>query len=265
MNIPSVRAIAREQGMVLNGYVTIPSAASAEIYSLQGWDCVTMDMEHGGIGIDVAVDIARAVRASGVVPMVRIPRGDPSWVSVLLDAGVLGVTAAMVNTAEDARRLVQACLYPPAGVRGVSRQSRAAMIYGADYLSSANDSISLFAMIETAEGFRNLEDIVAVPGLTGVYFGGVDYASSLRGSDSSQKTEDAEIQNAVNDARKKIGQVCEERQLIAGMNASSVAVAGQLRSEGYRYITLSSDAVSMAASARRLVADVRELAVRERL
>jgi 4-hydroxy-2-oxoheptanedioate aldolase len=259
MTLPSVRAIAREKGLVLNGYVTMPSAASAEFYAQQGWDCVTLDMEHGAIGIDVAVEITRAIRASGVVPMVRIPRGDPAWVSVLLDAGILGVTAAMVSTADDAGRLVEASLYPPAGKRGVSRQSRAAVIYGPDYLAAANDSLSLFAMIETVEGLRNLEAITSVAGITGIYFGGVDYASSLRESEETRDWNEEGVACAVRDARKSIGKVCAAKGLLAGMYASSAAEAAILRNEGYRFMTLASDAVAMMSYARRLVDDVRRL------
>lgn len=257
MILPSVRAIAREKGLVLNGYVTIPSAASAELYAQQGWDCVTLDMEHGAIGIDVAVEITRAIRASGVVPMVRIPRGDPTWVSVLLDAGVLGVTAAMVNTEDDARRLADACLYPPAGNRGMSRQSRAAMLYGPGYIAAANDSICLFAMIETVEGLHNLDAITSVAGLTGIYFGGVDYASSLRGNETTRGLDEAAVSSAVRKARELIGKVCAEKGLLAGMLASSASQAADLQKEGYRFITLWSDAVAMTSYARRIVDEVR--------
>jgi len=98
MTLPSVRAIAREKGLVLNGYVTMPSAASAELYAQQGWDCVTLDMEHGAIGIDVAVEITRAIRASGVVPMVRIPRGGPDLLTALgskqVDMAIMAVQSS---------------------------------------------------------------------------------------------------------------------------------------------------------------------------
>jgi 4-hydroxy-2-oxoheptanedioate aldolase len=255
----SVKAVWRARGYVLNGYVSMPSPAACELYAIQGWDSVTLDMEHGSIGFDVAVEMLRSIHSAGVLPLVRIPRGDPSWIAGLLDAGVMGVTAAMINTVEDAQRLVQACRYPPTGERGMSRMSRAAMMHGADYAKTANSNINLFAMVETAQAMDNLEGIAAVPGIDGIYFGGVDYEMSLRSDPRTRDLTEPQAREAVLRARQAVAEVCRRRDILAGMNANSATVADQLHTEGYRFITLSSDAAAMTSQARAWVGGAREL------
>ncbi|MGE4242082.1 HpcH/HpaI aldolase family protein [Ramlibacter sp.] len=252
--LKSLKSRCEAQGFVLNGYVTMPSPASTELYSRQGWDCVTLDMEHGSIGFDAAVELLRAIAGSGVVPLARVPRADPTWVSTLLDAGVMGITAAMIDTAEEARRLVAACRYPPRGTRGLSRQCRAAMIYGPDYTQSVDDDLTVFAMVETYTSLANLEEIVAVDGLDGIYFGGVDYDMSLRRPEAPASAP------AVAEARRRVADACKRHGLIAGMNASTPAAAKDLLKEGFRFITLSSDAAAMTTQARNWIAQTRELA-----
>src|ERR1700682_6736891 len=122
---------------------------------------------------------AQATTASGVVPLVRIPKVDAATIGMLLDAGALGITCAMINTAAEALELVRACKYPPRGIRSLSRVTRAALVYGPDYNARANEFTNVFAMIETAEGLANLDDITAVEGIDGIYVGSVDLAMSV--------------------------------------------------------------------------------------
>lgn len=253
--IRSIRDIWHRKGHVLNGYITLGGAASAELYCHQGWDSVTLDMEHGAIGFDAAVDLLRAMAASGVVPLARVPKGDPTWVSTLLDAGMMGITAAMIETPEEAQRLVQACRYPPEGTRGMSRQCRAALLHGPDYTAQANSLVSVFAMVETHTALAQLEAIAAVPGLDGLYFGGVDYEMSLRSLSPEQAAKTPTVQAA----RHAIVQACQRHGILAGMNANSPAAAGELIAQGFRFITLSSDAQALSTQARAWVNQTRAL------
>lgn len=257
--LPSVRDIWQLRGHVLNGYVSMASPAAAELYAAQGWDTVTLDLEHGSIGFDAAVEILRAIRGSGVVPLVRVPKGDPTWVATLLDAGAMGITAAMIDTREDAQRLVDACRYPPLGDRGLSRQTRAAMLHGLDYTETANTRISVFAMVETVEGMRNLSSIASVPGLDGIYFGGVDFEMSLRRAARGDPAGAGDTAAATASARKAVVEACRANSILAGMNASNPAAALALFESGFRFITLSSDAVAMTSQARAWVTDARRL------
>jgi len=259
MQMQSLKNRLEKNGYVLNGYVSMASPYSAELYALQGWDSVTLDMEHGSIGFDSAVAIVQAVFASGAVPMVRIPAVDHALIGMLLDAGVMGITCAMINTAQDAQDLVSACRYPPHGQRSLSRLSRAALVYGPSYNLTANDNINIYAMVETKMGMDNLNAIASVPGLNGIYFGSVDYAMSVRGEFPAIGGSHPEVESLINNATRAIAQACQAHQLVAGMNATSPKAASELMAKGFRFITLSSDARAMMVQAKAWVDETRSL------
>jgi 4-hydroxy-2-oxoheptanedioate aldolase len=248
------------RGLLLNGYIGMPSPFAAEIYARQGWDCVTIDMEHGSIGFDGAVAILQAIAAANVVPMARIPEADAALIGMLLDAGVLGITCAMISTESQARNLVRACKYPPRGIRSMSRVTRAAYIYGADYTVRADELTTCFAMIETAEGLANLEDIAAVEGLDGIYVGSVDLAMSVLGRAPPQGGSDPEIYAVVDGATRRVVAECRKRAIIAGINATSVEAAARLIASGFRFITLNSDVRAMVVQSKAWVDGVRKVA-----
>ena len=245
---------------VLNGYCQISSPFAAEVYALQGWDSVTIDMEHGSIGFDGAVTILQAITASGVVPLVRIPAVDTALIGMLLDAGALGVTCAMINTKGEAMELVRACKYPPRGIRSLSRSTRATRVYGPDYNVRADELTSVFAMIETVEGMANLDDITAVDGIDGIYFGSVDFAMSVLGRFPPAKGADAEIDALVDDATRRIVARCKSRGIIAGINATTTEAAGRMIASGFRFITISSDVRALELQSKAWIDGVRALA-----
>jgi 4-hydroxy-2-oxoheptanedioate aldolase len=247
-------------GYLLNGYCAMASPFAAEIYSRLGWDTVTIDMEHGSIGFDSAVAILQAITASGVVPLVRIPKVDSATIGMLLDAGVLGITCAMINTAAEARELVRACKYPPQGIRSLSRVTRATVIYGPDYNARANEFTNVFAMIETAEGLANLDEITAVDGIDGIYVGSVDLAMSVLGRFPPATGSDPEIDAMVEDANRRIVARCKSRDLIAGINAPTVDAAARMLASGFSFITLSSDVRALVLQTRAWVDGVRRTA-----
>jgi 4-hydroxy-2-oxoheptanedioate aldolase len=247
-------------GYLLNGYCAMPCPFAAEIYARLGWDTMTIDMEHGSIGFDSAVAILQAITASGVVPLVRIPKVDAAIIGMLLDAGALGITCAMINTASEARELVRACKYPPRGIRSLSRVTRAALIYGSDYNARANESTNVFAMIETAEGMANLDDITAVDGIDGIYVGAVDLAMSVLGRFPPATGSDLEIDALVEDSTRRVVARCKSRDIIAGINAPTVEAAAQMIASGFSFITLSSDVRAMVLQTKAWIDGVRRLA-----
>ncbi len=157
----------------INGWLSIGSPFTAEIMAAQGYDSVTVDIQHGALDYAHMLPMFQAMRASGVVPMARVPWLDPGIIMKALDGGAYGIICPMINTRDDAEKLVASMRYPPLGARsfGPTRVNFAA---GADYASQANGEIVALAMIETATGVENLDDIVTTPGLDGVYIGPAD-------------------------------------------------------------------------------------------
>jgi 4-hydroxy-2-oxoheptanedioate aldolase len=245
---------------VLNGYCQISSPFAAEVYALQGWDAVTIDMEHGSIGFDGAVAILQAITASGVVPLVRIPAVDTAIIGMLLDAGALGITCAMINTEAEALELVRACKYPPRGIRSLSRSTRATRVHGPDYNVRADELTSVFAMIETADGMENLDEITAVEGIDGIYFGSVDFAMSVLGRFPPAASADPEVDALIDEATRRIVARCKSRGIIAGINAPTVEAAGRMIANGFRFITVSSDVRALELQSKAWIDGVRALA-----
>lgn len=247
-------------GYVLNGYLQMPSAAAAEIYARQGWDVVTLDLEHGSIGFDTAVAMLQAIAASKALPFARIPTSDAALIGMLLDSGVLGITCAMVNSVADAEALVRACRYPPRGDRSLSRFSRASLVHGPDYNARADRMISVFAMIETAEGLRNVEAIAAVDGLDGLYMGSVDLAMSVLGRMPQIGVRDPAIDAVVDDAMARVVACCRASGIVAGINAPGPEEGWRMIERGFRFLTLSSDVRALAVQSKSWVDGLRSLA-----
>src|SRR5271166_2616231 len=158
---------------VVNGWLSIACPFTAEIMAAQGYDSLTIDLQHGLVGYEVATTMLQAMRASGVTPMARVPWLEPAEIMKALDAGAYGVICPMINTAEEAERLVSYMRYPPHGVRSFG-PTRANFSAGADYGQHADSEVLCFAMIETAEALANVESIATTRGLDGLYIGPAD-------------------------------------------------------------------------------------------
>ena len=240
----------------VNGWLSIPCGFSAEVMAEQGYDSLTVDMQHGIVDYPDAVGMFQAMRASGAVPLARVPWLDPGIIMKSFDAGAYGVICPMVNNREQAERFVGACRYPPLGMRSFG-PTRANFSAGPGYASSANDEIVCLAMIETAEAMENLDDIVSTPGLDAVYIGPADLTLGIANGRLSPgfDSEDEEVVAAIKtilDAAKNAG-------IRAGLHCGSPEYAAKAVGWGFDLVTILNDVRILAAGARRSVARVREL------
>jgi 4-hydroxy-2-oxoheptanedioate aldolase len=237
----------------LNGWLTIPSAFVAETMAHQGWDSLSIDMQHGVIDYDAAVAMLTATATTDVVPLVRVPWLDPSMLMRVLDAGAYGVICPMVNTRADAERLVAATHYPPRGNRSYG-PARALLFGGSDYLAHADETIAVFAMIETREALDNLDDIVSVPGLDAIYIGPADLSLAL-GCPPQPGTPPPfdDVAPTVAAAIDRILACALAHGVVAGIHNGSPDGARARIAKGFRFVTVGSDARFMAAGARAVV------------
>ncbi len=142
-----------------------------------------LDAEHAPLSPDTAVHLVRACETVGVVPMVRVAANNPQHILGYLEIGMMGIMVPHVNTAEDARRAVEAMRYAPRGRRGAGSSTRAAH-YGLtqtapEYFAQANREVLLIALIEEKTGFDNLSEILTVDGVDAIALGPGDLAMSL--------------------------------------------------------------------------------------
>ena len=238
------------QGAV-NAWLSTPSPITAEVTGKVGFDSVTIDLQHGLNDYQAAMFMLQALVASDSTPMARPPWLEPGIIMKLLDAGALGIICPMINTRADAERLVHYANYAPVGTRSFG-PIRAALIYGADYASKANDAVITLAMVETTESLGNVEEIVKTPGLTGVYIGPSDLALSMGHAPKLDPDEPAVV-----DAIKRILDACKDAGIRCGIHCLAPSYANRMLGMGFDLVTLGSDIRLYSTACERALAEAR--------
>jgi 2-dehydro-3-deoxyglucarate aldolase/4-hydroxy-2-oxoheptanedioate aldolase len=144
-------------------------------------DFVWIDMEHAPLSIETVQAHVMATKGSATTPLVRVSWNDPVIIKPVLDIGAAGVIVPLIRTAEDARRAVAACRYPPEGIRGYGprRPSNYARQGGPAFCKAANDTMIVIVQIEHIDAVNNLDEILSVQGLTGIVVGPNDLSGSM--------------------------------------------------------------------------------------
>jgi 4-hydroxy-2-oxoheptanedioate aldolase len=230
-----LRTLWNEDASAINAWLGIPSTITAEIVSRQGFDAITIDLQHGINDYSTAVPMLQAISASDATPMARVPWLEPGIIMKLLDAGALGIICPMINTPEDAERFVRYCRYAPDGDRSFG-PVRAGFLHGPGYVKQANDSIVTLAMVETGQALVQVADIARTPGLTGVYIGPSDLGLSLGYEAKLDQTEPV-----VTDAIKRILEAAKNAGIKAGIHCLAPAYAREMLELGFDLVTMSTD------------------------
>src|SRR5882762_7330073 len=237
----------------VNAWLAIPSGFSAEVMAQCGWDSVTVDMQHGVQDYLSMVQCFQAMNAHPVTPLVRIPWNEPGIIGKVLDGGAWGVICPMVNTPAEAKALASACLYPPQGKRSNGPIRAAAYGEASPYQSIANDEVLVMPMIETQEAIDNLDAILDVPGISGLYVGPSDLGFSL-GMVPKLDREEPEILQIY----EKLVEATRRRGQFAGIHNATGAYAVRMIAMGFRFVTLANDSGLMARAAREQIAITRK-------
>jgi len=247
-----LRELWRAGGAAVNGWLAIPNSFSAETMAHQGWDALTIDLQHGMVDYATMVPMLQAISTTPTVPVVRVPWLEAGILMKALDAGAYGVICPMVNTREDAQRLVAYTHYAPRGTRSFG-PVRASLYGGPDYAVHANDTIVTFAMIETAAALDHLDEILSVEGLDAIYVGPSDLSLAL-GCRPVFDDVDPKAAEAIDHilARAK------HHGVVAGIHNGTTTAALARIAKGFQFVTVGSDARLMAAGARQVVDQMRD-------
>ncbi len=237
---------------VVNGWLSIPNSFTAEAFGKMGWDSITIDMQHGQNDYQSSIAMIQSLSNSKSVPFARVPWSEPGIIMKMLDLGVMGIIAPMINTKDDCERFVSYCYYPPIGQRSFGPM-RAQLVHGSNYYNLANQNILSFAMIETKQAFENLDEILSVPNLTGIYIGPADMSSSYGLTPKFDVKEDPVYSNIkiISEKAKKFGK-------IAGIHNGSTSYAKEMIKLGYKLVTVLSDFRIMNANAQNIVDEMKE-------
>ena len=254
MNASSLTATIREGGFALSAWSTMPGAALVEAIARGPFDCVTIDMQHGGHDLASTSAAISAVALAGKGAAVRLALHAWGDASRVLDAGATIVIAPMIDTPELAREFVAATKYLPLGARSWGPQ-RAMALTGlgrAAYLATANRLCLSLAMIETREGLERLDEILAVDGIDGVFVGPSDLSIAL--SDGAALDPGS---GEVDAALVHVAARAAHHGKIAALFAVSPEMAIRARDLGYRFVALSTDSSYLAMGMAALVDAVR--------
>jgi 4-hydroxy-2-oxoheptanedioate aldolase len=247
-----LRTLWKNGGVAVNGWLGIPSSASAESMARCGWDSVVVDLQHGLVDYTDAVPMLQAISQTDATPMARAPWNMPDIIMKLLDAGAYGIVCPMINTPAECEEFIQNCRYAPRGRRSFG-PIRAAMYGGADYWKYANETILTIAMIETQQAMDNLDAILKTDSLDAIYVGPSDLGLSLGHQPMADPTAPK-----VMDAIKFIIDTAKKHKIPAGIHCGAPAWARDMIGLGYQLVTLGNDNSLMQSAARNAIAATRE-------
>lgn len=247
-----LRTLWNQDRTAVNGWLAVPDSFSAEVMAHQGWDTLTIDMQHGVIDYQRMVTMLQAISTTPTVPVVRVPWLEPGIIMKTLDAGAYGVICPMVNSREEAQRLVSYTHYAPMGSRSFG-PVRANLYGGPDYATEANRTVVAFAMIETAQALDNLDAILSVEGLDAIYIGPSDLSLAL-GCKPVFDDVDPRVAQAID----HIVERARAHGVQAGIHNGRPDVALARVAKGFRFVTVSSDARILAAGSQELLTAMRK-------
>jgi 4-hydroxy-2-oxoheptanedioate aldolase len=221
-------------GTALGAWMFLREPMLAHSAARLDYDYVCIDVQHGLQSFDDVTAMLLATAGGTATPIVRTPWNEPGLVGRFLDAGALGIIFPMINSAEDAARAVAACRYPPAGERSLGPIG-AGLLHGADYFATANDSVLVIPMIETATAVARIDDILAVDGVDHIYVGPADLGFSM-GLRPGLDNDDPRYGEAI----ETILEACGRHGVVPGIHCSP-ELAAKRAGQGFRFLSVGYD------------------------
>ena len=238
----------------IGSWVNFTDPCVTELMCGSGYDFLIFDAEHSALNIETIQLHMIATKGTQTVPIVRVAWNDMVRIKQVLDVGAAGVLIPLVKTAEDVKRAVDACLYPPQGVRGFGpRRPANYERCWEEYIEVANRDMIVFVQIEHIDAINNLEEILAVPGLTGVFIAFCDLSGSLG---VLGKVDHPMVQEAVETFIAKT----RETNVAVGM-AGARTPEGVFKwiSKGMQFMTMGNDMGFLSMTSDNSVTEIRKL------
>jgi 2-keto-3-deoxy-L-rhamnonate aldolase RhmA len=238
----SFRKRLQKGDILIGSLLQMPLPEIAECFVQAGYDWLFVDLEHSPMDARSALDILTAVD-SHIPCVVRVPWNDEANIKKALDIGATGIIVPLVNNADDARLAVARCKYPPVGLRsvGVTRAQRFDLDFEA-YMKRANEEIAVIVQIEHVDAVRNIDAILDVPGIDGVFVGPFDLSGSM---DLPGQINHPLVQEGIG----RVIAACEKRDIARCIYAHTPGHARTYLQQGYRVIGLCTDYIMLARTA----------------
>lgn len=234
----------------LGAWLNLPGIMPARVMARLGFDWLLIDMEHSAHNATLMADMVGTIADAGTcAPLVRVPSHNVEWFKWVLDAGAWGVLAPMVNTRQEAERVVSWSRYPPVGTRSIGG---ALAPYGfgttdrTSYMQAANDEILVIVQIESRDGLQNVDDILSVPGIDVAFVGPNDLHAQLGFAPSYDGAEPEFVAGL-----ERIQAAAKKYHVASGIMSGDGASAAARVKQGFQMVTVTTDLGSMVAGATR--------------
>ncbi len=233
---------------VVNGWLSAPCSVSAEMMAIEGFDSLTIDLQHGLIDYNNALPMLQTISSTNTTPIVRVNWNEPGQIMKSLDAGSYGIICPMVSNKQEAEKFVQACMYPPNGYRSFG-PTRGLIYGGPDYVKYADNEILKLAMIETKEALDKLDEIMSVKGVDGIYIGPADLSLALNEEPGFDKSEGTKAYSEI----LRILDYAKKHNIFAGIHNGKPEYAQKMIDKGFNFVTIGSDLRSMRSCSKDIL------------
>lgn len=244
-----IKEALKNREVTIGTWIQSGNPTIAEVLAETDFEWIAADCEHTDIEIGKYTQVIRSMYGRGVVPFARVRENDTLAIRQVLDMGAQGIIVPLVNNAEEARRAVLAATYPPKGIRGFSfaRANRWGLDFD-EYAKNANDDICVIVMIESKEAVDNIDEILSVEGIDGIFVGPYDMSGSYGVTGQTDHPMMVE-------ACERVAQACKHHKKSAGMHIlfpTEQAIRKALN-DGYTFLALSIDILFMREQANKTV------------
>lgn len=243
-----IKPVLAAGGAVYGTFAVLGEPALVEMIGYAGLDYVIIDTEHSGNTIEQVGNLIRAAEIANITPIVRVTANSPELILRALDMGAGGILAPQVNTAGQAKAAVRAARYAPLGERGIAGVVRAAR-YGfvpmQEYISGANRETLVITQVEHIESVTNLDEILAVDGIDGVFIGPTDLSQSMG---CTGQFDNPELRRVIHSVIEKTRRT----DKWAGIFCLDAADADYWRNAGAQFLTIATESMLFAAALRKL-------------
>lgn len=228
-------------------FVTLNTPDVAEILSSCGYDWLLLDMEHGTL---TTISVQRMIQAvkGDCAAIIRVPENDDVWIKKALDTGCQGILIPQVNDRRAAEAAVAAAKFPPIGERsvGIARAHGYGMSF-AEYVATANETVALIIQIEHIEAVRNLDEILSVEGIDGIFIGPYDLSGSMN---MLGNVDSKPVQDVIKDIKSK----CRIRSMPMGIFVLSADSVQAELEDGCNFVGVGIDSVLLTSAAQAALA-----------
>jgi 2-keto-3-deoxy-L-rhamnonate aldolase RhmA len=254
-----VKAALKSGGIVIGSEISrLRSADVSRIYAAAEFDFVFIDMEHSSFNLETVADMIQTARASGIVPIVRVPQAEYAFVARALDAGAQGIIVPRVNTPQQVEQLVSWVRYPPAGIRGYAcntAQSDGVPTTAEEFVAAANQETLLVIQIERREAVANLEEMLSIDGVDVACLGFMDLTVDL--GMPGQLDHPTAVR-----AVTKLIDAANDNGVAPGIIAGEMATITDWMSRGMRFVSYATDEILLQQAATGAARELRQVSAK---